>query len=68
MVDSWPLDAQFLGLALETFASRALGGDGVEKWAGVIHQNTSAVSSLVIDLLRTAVAFLEWFVPVCLVA
>jgi len=50
MVHTWPLAAACCGLALDAFASGALGGDGRRAWAGTIPEDTGASPRLVVAL------------------
>lgn len=56
---SWALDAQLLGLAIDALASSPLRINRVIQRAGTIHEDTSAASRFIIDVLLTSLAFLE---------
>ena len=56
---AWTLDAEFLCLAVDALTSSALGIDRVVERIGAIHQNASAASKFVVDVLLAPFAFLE---------
>jgi len=61
IANAWPLDAEFFGLALDGFASGALGGHSVGERASAIHQDARPTTRLVVEIFLTTFAFQERF-------
>ena len=53
------LDAEFFGLAVDAFARRSLGGNGLVKGTAAIEKHAGAASWLVVDIADAASAFHE---------